>query len=196
MSQEGITRRTAAAWQWLMRNIAQIVIGVITTYAVYLLRNTDRHELIPATLFTGFASVCSIQALTYSREKFRLDLFEKRLEYYNDMVTYCSRVLGLNMMDPEYRDKLEQSAYKVIRGNGIHKARLLFGEDIHVFARQLHEGYLVFLTGSHSRRFTSAEEERTALEEQSKHFTFATQAPNTLHERFGKYIYFGDYKRE
>lgn len=43
MSQEGITRRAAAAWQWLMRNIAQVAIGAITFYAVYLLRNTDRH---------------------------------------------------------------------------------------------------------------------------------------------------------
>jgi hypothetical protein len=196
MIRETVAGKITDAWRWFKRKIPQIAIVLITIYAVYALKNTDKHELIPATLFAAFAAICSLQALTYTYEKFRLDLFDQRQCYYDDLVEYCSFVVSINVRDPDYRQEFQELAHKTIRGTGLHRSRLLFGDDIHTFVQQLHEGYLCFRTISRQPVYQSREEEEAALKKEAEHFAFAAEAPNTMPKLFAKYIYFGNYKSD
>ena len=177
---------------WLAKNVVQLVI--FTILSVLILLSLDEREMVPATsLFTGLATVFSYQALCYSREKFRLDLFERRLEFYGSMVNLCSMVTQgfIESEDLKEQKAVDEARYQCIRGNGLHKAHLLFGNDIVQKIKELDQAFTT-LSMAHTARRSSANFD---AQEEMRAFSLFQQTVNSMPIMFSPYIYFGDYQR-
>lgn len=198
MSREDIKGYFDKAYGWLRRHSAQTFLGIITAYAVYTFHSAGRPELIAATLFTLFTAVCGLQALTYTREKFRLDLFEKRLEYYIKLSKYIY-VAWLNApyweANPEgtgsVPNDLREAAAKSIFREGFYTARLLFGKDVHQLVLELQKEYL----GKQPNPFNDILG-KPLIMPRPKLWTHYTLTSRSLSRHFDKYIYFGDYRQD
>jgi hypothetical protein len=167
-----------------------IIIAFLTSFAILAIAN--KWEALPATLFTAVAAWFSFAALRYSREKFRLDLYEKRLEIYFGIVEFCSRVehYGFRRETPEDREQLFKTleiAQKCLRGLGYHRARTLFGDDIHDVLDKLNKS--TFWLQNHTT-FRNKEDG----DKWEEHTHFVGTMINQMPALFRPYIYFGDYR--
>jgi hypothetical protein len=177
---------------WLAKNAVQLVIFIFTITSVLILPSLDKSEMVPATLFTGLAALFSYQALSYSREKFRLELFEKRLEFYTSMVNLCSMVTqGYVEHEDDRREEVETARYECIRGHGSHKAHLLFGDDIVQKVKELDQAFTT-LSMAHTARRSAAHFDP---QEEARAFTLFQETVSNLPVLFRPYIYFGEYQQ-
>ena len=150
-------------------------------------------EHLPTFIVSVMAMTFSYHALTYTREKFRVDLFEKRFEVYLAIVDFCSAIhsnggLGKTPENKELLEKAHQDAYKSFRGIGYHKSRLLFGSDIKGLLDELNIVY----------SFMSSVGNNVANPAQAGKLIQYTENSwkilNELPKSFASYLYFGDYK--
>lgn len=190
MSRKKAKALLLGALQWSQRHVAQLALFLGTLGSMWLLLQYGKEEIIPATIFASLAAWFSFQALSYTREKFRLDLFEKRLEYYYDIAGYCSLVV-----ERAPASALTEAAHRAIRDRGGHKARLLFGKEIQELARNLDLGFSAMLKSHWAHELTREEAEET-LKTANDHRDQSLQILGDLHKQFRKYIYFGDYKSD
>lgn len=137
-----------------------------------------------------------IAALAYlnARENFRFQLFEARLDIYNNLLTACSFVVqfGSTVLHPNQAgdaelDKERRRDFLIARerscsGVGHHKVRMLFGPDI------------VMITDEISKHFASiaAFDEVPGKEEKvAKSLERVKKLLDELPKAFEPYLYFG-----
>jgi len=157
----------------------------------------EKWENIPTFLVSCIALSFSYYAYLFSKEKFRLDLFEKRWEVYIATLEFCSLVMKYGQIPKHSEDKTRNkevldalvAAQNSFRGVGYHKMRSLFGEDIYNLMEELNSAYSWLY--SHSRKNTYTDEES---EIEDNHIRFIWETVKNLPELFRPYVYFGDYK--
>src|SRR5262249_38609200 len=124
---------------WLKSRSHDVIMGyalataILVIYTVIYFKGSV--DNLPTTIFSTGTLVFAYFAYRFSREKFRLDLFEKRFAVYEATLAFCSRAMQgpLRAVRPDQRIAVQEalkSAEASFRGIGYHKARALFGKDI------------------------------------------------------------------
>ena len=183
-----------------MRGVAeQILVGVmifISVATVAVAIATNRFDLLPTIALGIVTSTLSYAAYRFSREKLRLDLFDKRWEIYQQTLEYCSTVTQQGTLkarndNEENIKKAILAAHSSFRGIGFHKTRALFGSEIHELFEKLNKSYSWLI--AYSDRPSDMEDWPKL---HSEHVMFAWQTIQSLPEVFRPYMYFGDIKNE
>lgn len=176
------------------------LLALIAASIVFLIFD-DKAEDIPPVLFSGLAAFFAFHAYLFTKERFRLDLLEKRWSVYEDTLKYCSTVLTYAGL-PSYRDSPDKAAQNEaiiqaliaadasFRGIGYHKTRSMFGKDIEELFSKLNESHSWIV--SHQNVSTAKAAEQAA--EEAKHLKFIWETVKTLPDLFKPYVYFGDYR--
>ncbi|MCB9989224.1 MAG: hypothetical protein H6868_10440 [Rhodospirillales bacterium] len=140
------------------------------------------------------AVVFSFLAYMHARERFRLDLLEKRWQVYEKVLEFCSRVTEYGGL-PKHGDDGDRNqaiinaliaANESFRGIGYHKARSLFGPEIHRKFDELSKAYAFFVTYS--------DISHDKIDEKHKKLMFVWETIKELPDLFKPYVYFGDFK--
>jgi len=168
-----------------------LILGFLASFAILVI--AGKWEIVPATLFTTIAAWFSYAALRYSREKFRLDLFDKRFEIYSSTVNFCGRVqqIGLFSDTPEQRSENVETmriAEECFRGLGYHKSLALFGGDIHDLFKELNTACSWLSSRPNPR-------DDNEWKQWLKHSEFVVTTVDRLPDLFAPYMHFGDYRR-
>ena len=157
-------------------------------------------EQIPTFTFTAITAGFAYQAYRYTKEKFRLDLFEKRWEMYENVMSFHAifnrnKGLAIKSNNQEEIENVIRVAYGSFRGIGWHKTQLLFGDDIHMFFEGIERIYSKYISmdGDHEAAivlFGTTEEKFSRI----KDMNVIEEGLNNLPKIFAPYLYFGDYK--
>lgn len=179
-------------------NIVYTGFALALLFLVLLLFGTDKLELLPATFFSATTAAFSFLAYKFSKEKFRLDLFEKRWAVYESTLEFCSRVTQQGSLrrtndNEETIVAAVQAANNSFRGLGWHKTRALFGDDIYELFKKLNKSY-AWLTAFSERPEDPIQNAAWPLQ-MLEHSTFVWETVEKLPDVFKPYVYFGDYKR-
>ncbi len=150
------------------------------------------------SVFGAVTSIFSFFAFRAAQEKFRLDLFEKRWEVYENILEFCSIVTrhGGAPKDEKEIEKMIEATNESFNGIGWHRVRLLFGEDIQNACNELRESFAWLITIGkvplEDRRGNS--EYANWGKERMDHVMRVYNRANGLPSLFSPYLYFGDYK--
>lgn|GEM_PF-4422378 len=154
---------------------------------------------MPSTLFTLLASLFSYAALLYSRDKFVLDLLDKKFEIYAKALEFCSIVIeygGLKHHSDANNEnyvKALKAADLSFRSIGWHKTKALFDDDIHELFAKINKSYAYLIS------FDEAPHDEAERKEWDQRWCdenkFIWETVNKLPEAFKPYVYFGDYRR-
>ena len=176
-----------------------ILITCSMAYLIYV----DKTENIPSVFFSGLAAFFAFHAYLFTKEKFRLDLLEKRWAVYEQTLKFCSTVMTYGGL-PAYSEKPDNesrnkavveamvAAHDSFRGIGYHKARSMFGPDIQDHFSKLNESYSWIV----SHQNISASKAAEVAEEDTKHIQFIWETVNSLPDLFKPYVYFGNYRND
>lgn len=152
-----------------------------------------------ATLFLSFVAAL-LAALAYfnTRERFRLDLFEKRWPIYEGVVRICSIVQAFGGVPIPARYQGDRDEFRVersreladllnenLRGLGYHKSKSLFGPELTYELNKLHNHLVwmeVFEVGQHN------------ADEWGRRMMEISELAYRLPTLFEPYTYFGNYK--
>ena len=166
-----------------------LVVLFLAAAGFFLLFSLGKLELLPATVFTLFTAALAFLAYHFTRARFRLDLFEKRWEVYENTWKFCSIALqeGKLRSRGENVDRVKQAleaADGSFRGKGHHRYRLLFGSDIGKVMDELNRIYarLISLGDNWEASWLGDME-------------YLEKTVNNLPEIFAPYLYFGNYRR-
>lgn len=181
-----------------MESLVYLGLASIVIVLGILLFDMHKLELLPATFFSATTAAFSYLAYKFSKEKFRLDLFEKRWVVYENTLEFCSRVTQQGSLRRTDNNQAEivaalQAANNSFRGLGWHKTRALFGDEIYELFDKLNHSYswLTAFSERPSDPIQSAAWPQNMLE----HSTFIWETVNSLPDVFKPYVYFGDYRR-
>jgi hypothetical protein len=174
--------------------------------SVYLLYKLDELRAFPTFSIACAALFFSYLAYKYTKEKFRFDLMDKRLEIYENVVKFCSSIQVNGVLytkDGEdetiSKSKIEglKSAHNSFRGLGYHKYKMLFGPDIDEVMDNLNSCFAQLTTEGYARedRREFPEEYKEWNREKFKKMRMANKTLSELPDYFKPYLYFGDYRR-
>lgn len=144
-----------------------------------------------AVLFGSATSFFAFLAYRYTREKFRLDLYERRYAFYIELWKACCQLehVGLRPDHHDVEAKVKWSEafatiYPAIAHESHHKAALLFGPDVQTFVHEVfNDAVQLELNGSY---------EMDAIKDLKLRIQRRT---HLLPETFAPYLYFGDLRR-
>jgi hypothetical protein len=168
---------------------------------VIFLYKIDELSSIPTFTVACLALIFSYFAYEYSKEKFRLELMEKRLEIYENVVKFCSTSItyaGLSKHEKEdehtTQQKIEgiEAAHKAFRGLGYHKYKMLFGPDIEEIFKKLNKSFAIMVVKGHN---SSSPEYQEWIKKENDQLKFISDTLTELPNHFRPYLYFGDYKK-
>jgi hypothetical protein len=170
------------------------VIVCIFVVSFLILIGTSKLELLPSVILGCITAIFAFCAYKYTKEKFRLELFEKRWEVYRNIAKFCSNAAIYGDLSPkpdnEDKEKIRKEAYdamgKSFKGEGYHLRSLLFSNDVEDTFEELNQAY-AFLS-SHYLPSNQPFEGRDHLLKLSKIYE---DLPNL----FKPYLYFGDYRK-
>ena len=171
------------------------VIVCIFVVSLLILIGTSKLELLPSVILGCITTIFAFCAYKYTKEKFRLDLFEKRWEVCQNIAKFCSiaAIYGNLFHEPENEDKKKdlKEAYdamgKSFKGEGYHLRSLLFSKDVEDTFKKLNEAY-AFL----SSYYLNSQQPFTGVE----HLTNLSKIYEDLPDLFKPYLYFGDYRND
>jgi len=177
-------------------NFFYIVMAICIVLSFFFIKKSTKYEYVPATIFAGFTAFFSYYTYRFSKEKFRLDLFERRFAIYEKILEFCSIIvtygdLPIGDNNKEERIRLQQAVDASFRSIGFHKTRSLFGEDIYELCLKLNKSYAFFLTYSDP----SIRNPEAYTNEWLVNMTFMQNTIDKLPTIFEAYISFGDYKK-
>ncbi len=155
----------------------------------------NKMELLPQAWVSVLTAVVGYLAFFYTREKLRLDLFDKRFAIYEKTLDYCSYMLAHASLEPTEANRAElqqalAAAGESFRGIGYHKSRALFGEDIAEIFRELNESFSFIVAFGPER--AQARLNAQQIEEYWRHVRRTVDLSQKLPEVFKPYMYFGD----
>lgn len=168
-----------------------IILG-IAIMAVVLLRESNP-EQIPAVLLSSVALGFSYYAYRFSKERFRLDLLARRWEIYEQVLKFCSVVITHGGLPKHSEDESTnrsvvsalEAAHESFRGIGLHKAKSLYGPEVHEKFEQLNQMYAWFIASPRTEDWVKTEQQ---------YLLDILKIIEDLPILFKPYIYFGDYK--
>jgi hypothetical protein len=171
------------------------VIVCIFVVSFLILIGTSKLELLPSVILGCITTIFAFCAYKYTKEKFRLELFEKRWEVCQNIAKFCSiaAIYGNLFHEPENEDKKKdlKEAYdamgKSFKGEGYHLRSLLFSKDVEDTFKKLNEAY-AFL----SSYYLNSQQPFTGVE----HLTNLSKIYEDLPDLFKPYLYFGDYRND
>ena len=137
----------------------------------------------------------------HTQDKFRLDLFEKRWEVYENILNFTSAVMSAGgfpnkhtwQSEESYKNKVRDfmdGANGSVRGKGFHLYKHLFGPELQKDFDKLNSAYAFFVTYNEPGTITTTD----VMKEKNELLKFVVKYPNEMPEKFKKYIYFGDIK--
>ena len=181
-----------------MENRAFVILAIVGIVLFIVLFYVNKLELFPATLFSATTLAFSYLAYKFSKEKFCLDLFEKRWVVYKSTLEFCSKVTQQGPLSRTDSNKEEfnatmKAANQSFRGLGWHKTRALFGDEIYVLFDKLNESYAWLLAFSEPPANPATRSEWP--QKMQDHTLFIWETVNKLPGVFKPYMYFGDYRR-
>ena len=183
---------SANVWSYLPFAIWIVFFGLLGA-AIYI----GNLQLLYTAFFGALTAFFSYLALSFTREKFRLDLLERRWVIYENVLNFCSIASRNNTLSfsnkniaeiKEAHDAAEQS----FRGIGYHKNRSLFGEDMIPLFNEV-DDYYIWLHGIYNQDTT--EDRKKWSSDLLQKLKRNSEIINSLPDIFKPYIYFGDYKR-
>lgn len=171
------------------------VIVCIFVVSLLILIGTSKLELLPSVILGCITAIFAFCAYKYTKEKFRLELFEKRWEVCQNIAKFCSiaAIYGNLFHEPENEDKKKdlKEAYdamgKSFKGEGYHLRSLLFSNDVEDIFKELNEAY-AFL----SSYYQNSQDPFKGVE----HLENLSKIYKDLPKRFKPYLYFGDYRND
>jgi len=118
----------------IFANIFQIC-GISILFGLIFLWALGKLENFPTFCISVVALGFSYLSYYNSREKFRLDLFDKRYESYRNCMKFCSYIIQYGGLpdfenDGDARKEVELTMTQSFRGEGFHLATFLFGKNI------------------------------------------------------------------
>jgi len=157
-----------------------------------LLIYAEKLEQIPTLWIALVAMLFSYSAYLFSKERFRLNLLDRRFELYEKTLEFCGivfshRSLKANEQNNEEIERAIKAAHESFRGIGYHKARALFGDDIYELFQSLNKSF------SHIMTYQNIE--NRDQEKYWGHVTHITEMSYKLPNHFKPYVYFGITKR-
>ena len=181
----------------MKRNWFYISLGLLVLTISGLLFYAGKPEIIATLWISAIALALSYNAYVFTKEKFRLDLLERRFEIYQDLLKFCSlfathATLRSNDSNKEDVSEAHKAAHRSFRGIGHHKSKILFGGDIHALMDKLNVSYS-FLNAQ-AERPDDPNEHQTWLQKTYEHTGFIVELIGKLPDIFKPYVYFGDYK--
>lgn len=161
---------------------------------VYFLYVVDELGSIPTFVLAAIALFFSYLAYQFSKERFRLELLEKRWEIYEEILKYSSTVMrhaGLpkhSKNEPRNDEIIKAllSAEKSFRGLGLHKSKALFGSEVIETFEKLNKAYSYFVAQPKGNDW---------IEREDNYLRETWELIEHLPDIFKPYIYFGDYKK-
>jgi hypothetical protein len=173
-----------------------IDLSMITLFGLImtcLLIYADKLEQIPTLWIALLAMLFSYSAYLFSKDRFRLDLLDRRFELYEKTLEFCSIVFSHGSLKPtdqnnEQIERAIKAAHESFRGIGCHKARALFGDDIYELFQSLNKSFSHIMTYQHI-------ENRDQMAYWG-HVTHIADMTSKLPDHFKPYVYFGDYKAD
>jgi len=172
-----------------------ILFLLFTSFSIFIFIHTEKPwDVFPTFCIAYIAIFFSYHGYVFSKEKFRADLLEKRLQFNDDLICF----LSICFNDAKDQNKKNDLANKCIQGLGIHKAKSLFGEEVIDFLNRLHNCYVIIQTYKtpESRLSISYNENKDELQKYKTAVAILSNAPNLLPSLFAPYIYFGNYKKQ
>ena len=171
------------------------VIVCIFVVSFLILIGTSKLELLPSVILGCITAIFAFCAYKYTKEKFRLELFEKRWEVYRNIAKFCSNAAIYGDLSPkpdnEDKEKIRKEAYdamgKSFKGEGYHLRSLLFSNDVEDTFEELNQAY-AFLSSHYlpsNQPF-----------EWSDHLLKLSKIYEDLPNLFKPYLYFGDYRND
>ena len=167
-----------------------LVLG-IAVFSCGALGALGKPEAIPAVFFSMVTALLGFWACSFTYQKLRLDLFEKRFEIYTHTLTFCSTVMQQGSLNfrGENREQIRaaiEAAHQSFRGIGHHKAKALFGSDISELFEQLNQSY-AYITAFGDQPARGGDPQ-----EYWHHVKRIAEVASALPDKFKSYIYFGD----
>lgn len=142
-------------YKFLKHNRFYITLSIMFFLSLCVLIYVNKLEVLPITILGFMATVFSFLTYRYAKEKFRLDLLDRRFEIYEKTLEFCSLALGGGFSDDK---KLIIAAESSFRGIGWHKSCALFGEDISDLFKKLNRSFAYLQTHhSYTPRATKSE---------------------------------------
>jgi len=169
---------------------------LFVTFSATILWREDDLQNFPTLIISCLALGFSFHAYKFSKEKFRLDLLDRRWEIYLEVLKFCSGVMthgGLPRHDKNDEERNEsvvnalKAANASFRGMGYHKARSLFGPEIHEEFEKLNEAYAWLVSQPKGEGWS---------EKEDAHLLYVCTIIEKLPDLFRPYVYFGEYKNE
>ena len=178
----------------LEKHLVKTIIGIFAvSFVISIIGGTS--TLASSVSLPLITAIFAFLAYKYNKEKFRLELFEKRWEVCQNIAKFCSiaAIYGNLFHEPENEDKKKdlKEAYdamgKSFKGEGYHLRSLLFSKDVEDTFKKLNEAY-AFL----SSYYLNSQQPFTGVE----HLTNLSKIYEDLPELFKPYLYFGDYRND
>ncbi|MBL3677660.1 MAG: hypothetical protein JKP92_09225 [Alphaproteobacteria bacterium] len=187
--------------------MARILLGIGAFLALLFLwaLGPEWASVALVALFGSLTAWFSYLAYLHSKERFRLDLFEKRMEFYNEFVKMCAAHAEALR---DYRDRMgvngdyplvaEKELYPIYHSflKMEEKAIFLFGSDI---ISELKETRTAFnkLVDIITADYKSDIEFRQRVNRDSvRHKSKMRRAVTDMENKLKPYIYFGNYRSE
>lgn len=145
--------------------------------------------LIVTIIFGSITASFSFFAYILTKERFRLELLEKRWDIYENTLKFCGAVLkhgGIPKHSDDENLKKEivdllMHAESSFRGIGFHKSKSLFDPEINEHFDKINEAYAWFVKRNQSGNWHEKEYENLIL---------IHNTVNKLPELFKPYVYF------
>lgn len=158
---------------------------------------TGNFESVPTVVFGAITAILSYLAYRFSREKVRLELFDKRWAIYEETLKFCSLVTeqGTLRYTADNKDQIEsaiKSAHSSFRGIGLHRASALFGPEIQKLFDDLNKSYSWLVTYSDQ----SNGRDSNWPQKHYHHLKFIWDTVQALPDVFKPYMYFGDIRND
>jgi len=172
-------KNTALENKFISLLLALFIIGVVIAFLV------GKADILP-TFFVSLISLSVVYGTAQdSKNKLRLELFEKRYEIYEDLIKFASNAL----MYGNINEDAEKAAHESFRGLKYHKSQFLFGDDIKDYFYELNKSYSHLV--SHKTINNKSEQQ---IEKWYEHLEKVQDIVKNAPELFKPYLYFGDIK--
>lgn len=175
-----------------------LILGIL---GIVILIVSEQHAHVPTFIVACVAMWFSFFAYKFSKERFRLELFDRRWEIYLDTLKFCSMVIQFGVIPRHSNDKDKNqeviegliAAEGAFRGIGYHKSKSLLGEDINEYFERLNKAYswLWVHNDINYNRYSPEDFER-----ESEYLEQIFEVAQNLPDLFKPYVYFGDYKND
>lgn len=177
-------------------------IGFILYFGfIFFLYKQDELASIPTFTVAFIALIFSYFAYEFTRDKFRLELFDKRYGIYINILKFCSAVSTYGDLlkngsetNGETQEKIDAliAPNDSFRGIGWHTSQMLFGPEIKVLMNEINKSYSMMVIKGYS---TGHDEYAAWQKEKHAELVKLVKLVDELPKHFQAYLYFGDYKK-